>query len=193
MSGKYVLDIDYERLLGAADKRDEPLAVPFLTAVEVHRQRGMVALLAGQELTLRPVTEAGVSPVGENQLPSFVRKQITKSVAHTYKYIDPTPGLEVRAVAPERRQGRFDAQVDTLISLGEVTMKGAASIEIDVKAGSIVDLTLGPAGKTSTSWGSPAPHCAATASGRSRMDSPSIWNSPAKWKGASASRCSTSA
>ena len=143
VSGKYVLDIAYERLLGASAGREEALSVPFLTSLEVHRQRGMVALLAGQELTLRPVAEAGVSAVGENQLPAFVRNQITKTVAHTYKYIDPAPGLEVRAVAPERRQGRFDAQVDTLISLGEVTMKGAASIELDVKAGSIVDLTLG--------------------------------------------------
>ena len=142
ITGKYILDISYERLLGSAGRQD-PVDVPFLTAVEVHRQRGMVALLAGQELTLRPVTEAGVSRVGENQLPAFVRNQITKTVAHTYKYIDPAPGLQVRAVAPERRQGRFDAQVDTLISLGEVTMKGSASIEIDVKSGTIVDLTLG--------------------------------------------------
>jgi len=142
VSGNYVLDVAYELLLGGESERAEPVAVPLLTAVGVHRQRGMVALLAGQELTLRPVAEDGVSQVGENQLPAFVRNQIAETVAHTYKYIDPAPQLQVRAVAPERRKGRFDAQVDSLISLGEVTMKAASTIEIDVKSGSIADLTL---------------------------------------------------
>ncbi len=142
VTGKYVLDVYYERLLGAGSAAREPIAVPVLTAINVHRQRGMVALLSGQELALEPVTEEGVSRVGENQLPAFVRNEIAMTVAHTYKYIDPTPNLRVRAVAPERRQGIFDAQVDTLISLGEVTMKGSATIEIDVKSGGIVDLHL---------------------------------------------------
>ena len=142
VSGEFVLEVAYERLLGAGAAARQPFTVPVLSAVNVHRQRGMVALLSGQELALKPVTEIGVSPVGENQLPAFIRNRIAMTVAHTYKYIDPMPELTVSAVAPERRQGKFDAQVDTLISLGEVTMKGSATIEIDVKSGSIVDLQL---------------------------------------------------
>jgi hypothetical protein len=45
-------------------------------------------------------------------------------------------------VAPERKQGQFDAQIDTLVSLGDVTMKGSATVEIDVKSGTILDLRL---------------------------------------------------
>jgi len=48
----------------------------------------------------------------------------------------------VRAVAPERKQGKFDAQVDTLISIGDVTMKGSATVEINVKSGAILALAL---------------------------------------------------
>ncbi|MDH3645052.1 MAG: hypothetical protein OES38_23325, partial [Gammaproteobacteria bacterium] len=48
----------------------------------------------------------------------------------------------VEPIAPERAQGKFDAQVDTLLSIGEVTLKGAASVEIDVKSGAIMALDL---------------------------------------------------
>ncbi|MFQ5972253.1 MAG: hypothetical protein ACE5Q3_07950, partial [Alphaproteobacteria bacterium] len=142
VTGDYLLDVSYERLLGAESSVDEPIAVPLLSANEVQRQRGMVALLSGPELTLEPVTETGLSKVGENQLPAFIRNQIAMTVAHTYKYTEPMPGLLVAAVAPERKQGKFDAQIDTLISLGDVTMKGSATVEIDVKSGTILDLRL---------------------------------------------------
>jgi hypothetical protein len=142
VTGEFVLEVAYEQLLGARADPEAPIPVPLLSASNVHRQRGMVALLSGQELALEPVTEEGVSRVGENQLPAFIRNQIAMTVAHTYKYSDPAPRLLVAAVAPERRQGQFDAQVDTLISLGEVTLKGSATVEIDVKSGTIVDLSL---------------------------------------------------
>jgi len=95
------------------------MAVPLLSAVDVHRQRGMIALLTGSELTLEPVLETHVSRVGENQLPAFVRNQIGTAVAHTYKYTDSTPGLTVRTVSPQRVQGKFDTQIDTLVSIGD--------------------------------------------------------------------------
>jgi hypothetical protein len=140
ITGQYLLNIFYETLLGS--EADHAIDVPLLRAEAVHRQRGMVALLAGQELTLKPVTEEGLSRVGENQLPAFIRNQIAMTVAHTYKYGAPAPQLVVMAVAPERRQGKYDAQVDTLISIGDVAMKGSATVEIDVKSGAIETLSL---------------------------------------------------
>ena len=83
-----------------------------------------------------------MSRVGENQLPAFVRNQIKMTVAHTYKYSGLNPTLAVKPVVPERRQGKFDARVDTLISLGDVIMKGNATVEIDVKSGAIMALEL---------------------------------------------------
>jgi hypothetical protein len=142
VTGEYVLEVSYERLLDAGASTVDSVAVPLMSANNVHRQRGMIALLSGQELTLKPVSSDDLSKVGENQLPAFIRNQITMTVAHTYKYTEPMARLLVAAVAPERKQGRFDAQVDTLISLGDVTMKGSATVEIDVKSGAIVDLRL---------------------------------------------------
>jgi len=142
VKGEFVLDVAYEQLLGGGAQALEPVPVPLLAADDVQRQRGMVALLAGPELTLQPMTEDRIARVGENQLPAFVRNLLTMSVAHTYKYTERSPELVVKAVAPERKQGKFDAQVDTLISIGDVTMKGSATVEINVKSGAILALAL---------------------------------------------------
>ena len=141
VKGEFVLDVAYEYLLGSTQGK-APFLVPTLTAVDVDRQRGMVALLAGPELALKPVEEQRVSRVGENQLPAFIREQIAMTVAHTYKYTEAEPMLRVQTVSPERRQGKFDAQVDTLVSIGEVTLRASASVEINVKSGSIMALAL---------------------------------------------------
>lgn len=138
--GDYRLDVSYERLLDTGV--DAPVAVPMLSVAGVHRQRGMVALLSGPDLALEPESVEGASRVGENQLPAFFRNRIVMTVAHTFKYIEEIPVLQVRAVAPERKQGQFDARVDTLISLGDVTMKGSATVEIDVKSGALLELRL---------------------------------------------------
>jgi len=135
------LDIEYDRSLGPVDTT-EPIVLPLLSAPDVHRQRGMVALLSSNELTLDPVEDGGATRVGENQLPPFVREGLALTVAHTFKYVEAPPDLKVQASVPEREQGRFDAQVDTLISLGEVTLSGSATVEINVKSGGIMDLAL---------------------------------------------------
>ena len=104
----------------------------------------MLALLASKELTLNPdeQSERNLTRVGENQLPNFVREAVDKTIAHTYKYLEDEPKLLVVAAPPERKQGKFDAQVDTLVSLGDVTLRGAATIEINVKSGSLEALDL---------------------------------------------------
>ncbi len=142
VKGDFILEVFYEHLLGSSKRMEQPVTVPLMRAVDVHRQRGMVALLAGQDLALEPTAEEQLSRVGENQLPAFVRNRLEMTIAHTYKYIDRAAQLMVKAVAPERKQGIFDAQVDTLISIGEVTLKGSATLQIDVKSGSIMALTL---------------------------------------------------
>lgn len=140
-----LLQVHYDRSLGSGDKTS--IELPLLTVPEAHRQRGMVALLSSKDLTLKPLREGDATRVGENQLPPFVRQVLGMTVAHTFKYVGQPPQLVVEASEPERQQGRFDAQVDTLISLGEVTLSGLASVEINVKSGRIMELELGaPAG-----------------------------------------------
>jgi hypothetical protein len=142
ISGEFTLDIAFEQLLEDAVHQAGAISVPILRAQGVARQKGMIALLSGQDLALAPEQQSEMSEVGENQLPAFFRNQLQQVVSHTYKYHSATAALSVDTVTPERRQGKFNAQVDTLISIGEVTLRGQVSIESDVKSGVLRDLSL---------------------------------------------------
>lgn len=142
ISGEFRFRIEYERLLGGTANAGEGFRVPLLRLSNAHRQRGMIALLAGRELTLQPVDDTVATRVGGNQVPKFVRERLDKTIAHAFKYVGERPELDVLAIPPVREQGRFDARVDTLISLGEATMKGVARVEFDVKSGGIMQLEL---------------------------------------------------
>ena len=139
LTGELLLDVYYDRSLGAVG---EDLELPLVRAQDAQRQRGMVALLATSDLTLDPKEETAGTRVGENQLPAFVRETIDKTVAHTFKYVEEPPRFVVRARTPDPVVGKFDAQVDTLASLGEVAVTGAASVEIHVKSGRLTALQL---------------------------------------------------
>ncbi len=147
VNDQVAFDVLYERKLGTGERATDPVQVPLVSASDVNRQRGMVALLASKEFTLKPSEDEAATRVGENQLPAFVREAVDMTIAHTFKYVEQPPALKVQPAVPERREGKFDAQVDTLVSLGDVTLKGAASVAVDVKSGGIMELELAlPAG-----------------------------------------------
>jgi hypothetical protein len=139
---EFLFEVSYEKLVGSGGEAGQSISVPLLSAPQVHRQRGMVALLASKELTLNPLSEDGLNRVGENQLPAFIRDSVDKTIAHTFKYVEAPPILAVEATTPEREDGRFDARVDTLISLSDVALQGSATVEINVKSGSLMRLRL---------------------------------------------------
>ncbi|MEJ8568632.1 hypothetical protein [Elongatibacter sediminis] len=164
VSGEFVLDVTYEQLLedrartapqaaseepatppGAtpgAPPASPPITAPLLRALGVTRQKGMIALLANTDLALAPAAHPDMSEVGENQLPGFFRNRLAQTVSHTFKYHSDRARLSVATVTPERRQGKFNAQVDTLVSIGEVTLKGQVAIDNDVKSGVLRELRL---------------------------------------------------
>jgi hypothetical protein len=150
VTGEFILNVAYEQLLEVisenrgdnAAANPEPIPVPILRALGVARQKGMIALLSGPDLALAPVEHPDMSEVGENQLPAFFRNQLEHTVSHTYKYHSAASRLVAITVTPERQQGKFNAQIDTLISIGEVTLKGQVSIANDVKSGVLRELRL---------------------------------------------------
>jgi hypothetical protein len=143
ISGPIKLDVRYELLAAGGPNAPDILPVPLLRMVDVHRQRGMVALLSSQEMSLKPTEQKNLSKVGENQLPAFFRGGLEMTIAHTFKYGDPSGVvLSVQTVAPERKQAKFDGEVDTLLSLSDVTMKGSATVRINVKSGKVDVLRL---------------------------------------------------
>ncbi len=140
LQGELLFDVYYDQSLGTNQASET--SVPMIRMADAQRQRGMIALLADNELTLDPVQALNLTRIGENRLPDFVRAAVNLTVAHAFKYAEDTPTLSVQAVPPKPVQGRFDAQIDTLISLGDVTMLGSTSIEINVKSGKIMSVDL---------------------------------------------------
>ncbi|MFN8390049.1 MAG: hypothetical protein U0136_07140 [Bdellovibrionota bacterium] len=141
VKGEVQLDITYDRSVPAKDKPGS-FAIPVLRAKNVHRERGMIALLASKETTFKTVEENDLTRVGENQLPPEVRQAIDKTIAHSFKYAETTPKLVVELTKPEKQQGKFDAGVNTLVSLSDVTVRGRATVDVHVKSGTISDLEL---------------------------------------------------
>jgi len=139
LAGEMRFRVHYDRSLAPGAT---PIPIPLLRAREVHRQRGMVALLATTDVSLTPLEQANLTRVGENQLPSFFRRTIDETIAHTFKYAEAPPRLVAEATAPERVLAKFDAEVDTLISLTDVTLRGSASVNVNVKSGKLTALEL---------------------------------------------------
>ncbi len=142
LTSDYRYQITYELLTGSGAAENEPLVIPMLAQADVHRQRGMLALVAGSELSMNPDKAQGMTRVGENQLPAWVREKVEQTVAHTYKYVDTDSRLTVKLAPPERKRGRFDAVVDTLFSIADGVMKASASVKISIKSGKIMDLDM---------------------------------------------------
>ena len=134
--------VAYERLFSSQPNSDAAFEIPLIALPKANRQRGMITLLSGHELALKPQKETGVSKVGENQLPPAVRKVLERPVTHTYRYSDPQAKLRVQVVPPEKKQANFEASVDTLFSLSDVAMKAAASVRVHIKSGATDHLRL---------------------------------------------------
>lgn len=151
VTGVWAGRVDYELLVAehgantpvpGAPGVKAPHAVPLVTAKGVRRQRGMVALVRGGELEVKPVSVSGLTQVGENQLPVEVREAVPQKVTHTYKYTESGGRLGVELAPMERELARFDAAIDTLLSLGEGVLRGLVTLELTVKAGSFADLSV---------------------------------------------------
>lgn len=136
------LEIEYEKSWPARTRTSETFDVPLLRAHDVHRQRGMVALLAARELTLDPREEDGLNRVGDNVLPANVRDTIEGTIAHTWRYLDEPPRLVAIGAIRDPEPARFDAQVDTLVSLGDVSTTVTTLIDVDVKSGTLDTLDI---------------------------------------------------
>jgi len=140
LKGEFSLQFSYDRPLGATAGGE--VEIPLLTPIEVQRSRGMIALLSSKEFSFDPSKEVSLTRVGENQIPALWRRGIDKPVVHTFKYAGADPSLTVKLAVPEKIRGKVDAVVDTLISVGDVSIKGNAAIDVVLKSGKLSELDL---------------------------------------------------
>ncbi|TNF23504.1 MAG: hypothetical protein EP329_27430 [Deltaproteobacteria bacterium] len=142
VTGEHRYEVSYERLVPPGSDPGTPVRIPLLTPLEVHRQRGMVALVHGDELQMTPSAVEGLSPVGENQLPAWLEPALRDTVTHTYKYVEPDGTLAVALTPFEKPRPRYDARVDLLASIADGAISGIAGIDVVVKSGELDSLEL---------------------------------------------------
>ena len=142
VTGSHRYAVDYERLVAPDADPTTLVKIPLLTPLDVHRQRGMVALVHGAELQMTPKTVDGLAPVGENQLPAWLEPELRDTVTHTYKYVEPNGTLAVALTPFEKPRPRFDARVDLLASIADGAISGIAGIDVVVKSGELDSLEL---------------------------------------------------
>ena len=133
------IEIHYERAWPVGTRTEKAFHLPLLRVLSVNRQRGMVALLVERELTLEPLQVEHMNRVGDNRIPSAIRETFSSTVAHTYRYLDEVPVFEVVGALREPEPARFDVQVDTLVSIGDVSTTVATRMELDIKSGSLTE------------------------------------------------------
>ncbi|MFN7974692.1 MAG: MoxR family ATPase [Acidobacteriota bacterium] len=136
--GELPIEVLYDRPL----VEGAPTALPLLRAIGPQRQHGIVVLLAGREVSLSPGDVGAAVRVGENQIPGSLRETLGSPVTHTLKYPGDPPGMTVVAAPPEKKPARFDASVETLVSVGEAALRGCAIVQLDVKSSAIGELSL---------------------------------------------------
>ncbi|MBN8613602.1 MAG: hypothetical protein J0L92_23605, partial [Deltaproteobacteria bacterium] len=147
IEGTAQMQIEIELLRGSSDQASTPFAVPLLSARgaqgrDVWRQSGMLALLATRELVLEPSGTVELARVGENQLPATVRESIDTTVAHVFRWTDAPRPMQAVAAPRPHEEARFDAHVDTLLSLGDVTTSASTAIDVHVKSGALAELIV---------------------------------------------------
>jgi hypothetical protein len=147
VQGAAQMTIAFEVLRSNAGDGTQAFDIPLLSARDVWRQSGMLALLATHDLVLEPEATDAAARVGENQLPAEVRAAIDRTIAHVFRWTDAPPHLRAAAITRPHEAGRFDARIDTLVSLGDVTTTASAAVDVHIKSGSLSELSIAlPAG-----------------------------------------------
>lgn len=147
VSGAVAMTIDFDLLrTESASEASAPFDVPLLSATGVWRQTGMLAMLATHDLVLEPGETGDAARVGENQLPPEIRSEIDATIAHVFRWTGSSDGGTphvTAAIHPRPHEdGRFDARVDTLVTLGDVSTSASAAFDVHVKSGTLTELSI---------------------------------------------------
>lgn len=136
-----VFVIDYEQAISAKYEDSNSteninIAVPSLLSVT--RQSHYVALLYDPVYKLQPEKNKknSLEKVGQHELPEFFYTQLSNKIRYIYKYHlepkDEVPAIEVKVERPDKDPVIFNAQVSSLISVGEAFIEGIAIIDLNI-------------------------------------------------------------
>ncbi|MEK7989939.1 MAG: hypothetical protein VSS52_002940, partial [Thiotrichaceae bacterium] len=104
------------------------------------RQSHYVSLLHHPVYKLQPEDEKNkdnnISKVGQQELPDFFHSRVTNKIRYIYKYHlnkgESAPIVAVEIDRPEENPIMFNAQVSSLISIGEALIEGISIVDLDI-------------------------------------------------------------
>ncbi len=154
---KYFVDYEVPAPPPAAGGKAGPIGLPLVSLADAHRGRGTLALLRGDELVLTPGEPTSMAAVGANALPDWHRSAHDAIIAHTFKFHTATAALAVVPAPRPKRASRFDADVETLLSVGDGILRASVTAHVSVKSGGLRELALVlPAGVNVVSVAAPS-------------------------------------
>ncbi len=133
IEGRRRLELHLEQVAPRAE--GAAVAVPVVRPLRVWRESGVVALFDGDKVGFAQATPKGFTQVGEDALPSELRKELTDKVRQAFKHVGGPAEISTKVAAAEERKTRFDAHVDALYTVEEGTLLGHATVLVEVKSG----------------------------------------------------------
>lgn len=132
-------DVAYE---APADDTGSHFEIPLITAQQVTRQHGTVTVFESDKLLVEPMKTERLAKIGPVELPPELAATGSDQLVQTFKYFESPPTLELSSKAPEVAPARIDAHIRTLLTLGDVSVRGNTSVDIDLKSGAASEVVL---------------------------------------------------
>ena len=141
LDGDYTLELGLESVVPTAE--GAALALPVVRPLNAHREMSVVALFDGAKVGFAPADATGYTKVGEDALPTEIRRTLTDKVTQAFKHVGDAPGPIASKVASAKvREVRFDARVHSLYLVKEGALIGNASVMVEIKSGRRNELIL---------------------------------------------------
>jgi hypothetical protein len=144
VEGNAQLQLHYDVPLPVGTKR----RLPLVSVAEASRQRGAVALIGTREAALRVDEEATLTRVGESGFPADILSNLPGKLTYAFKYNATPPAVTIAQTPPQKVEGRFNARLETVVSVGEVGVHGSIEGVVEVKTGRLallqVEIPKGP-------------------------------------------------
>jgi len=140
MTGVVTLSLKWQRVVALGER----IAMPLVAPLGAFQQSGVVALYDGDRVGFTPAEASGtLSPTGQEALPQRVLQlRAGEKVSQAFRHVQ-APGALFTSSTSERAQDlRFDAQVETLYTAREGSIRAQSQVLLNLKSGRVDAVTL---------------------------------------------------
>lgn len=144
LEGIALLNLRYDVPLALGTKK----ALPLLYIIGSTRQRGAVGLISTRDAGLRVDEEGTLTRIGESGFPTTLVQKLPGKLTYGFKYSDTPPAVTISQTPPVKVEGRFNGLVESVLTVGDVSVHGSIEGLVEIKTGRLallqVELPKGP-------------------------------------------------